>query len=299
MGYDKPIGVIRTNMVLKNNKFTIDIHEEENLEFAIYYPIKNGIIQDFDKMYLIWNHIFNEKLNINPKTTDILLSLSFSSDNNYTNKIYDIMKTIYNFKQIKIFNQQTLSLYSVGKNFGLVVDIGHDITRIIPIYENNIIQIGIKYSFLAGNSINKYIESTTQIKSIPDKFDKFKKMIFNSNTKKTKFIDFFGKNINRLDWEDLLIDPYLNNYDCDSIPQLIINSINMCPIDIRNKIANNILLIGSTSKIPGLCKKINDGIKNNNVTFNVKVIAPKNRHISSWVGGSIVSCLPENIEKIV
>lgn len=255
-GYDKPLGTIKT----------INI-------------VKNGVIHDFDKMNNIFNVIFYEKMKIDTHKTKIIISCQKISDNKYNDKIITLLLDTYKFHSVQILNQQLLSLYSVSRNNGIIVDIGHDITRIVPIYNSYIIDYAILYSHLAGKNINKYIAKKEGIKydesnySDNDKFNKIKKK------------NVFGEyNIH-----DVLLEPQQSGFDCEPLQNLIKTSLFRCPIDTRLLLSQNIILIGGSSTIPNLCKLLR---KNMDLSFKFKICGPKNRHFASWIGGSVISCLP-------
>ena len=83
----------------------------------------------------------------------------------------------------------------------------------------------------------------------------------------------------------------MDNIDCPSIPELISRAINFSDIDLRKDLAKNIVLSGGTSKIPGLCNDILNGVKKAD-HLKYKIYAPRHRQHSAWLGGSILSCLP-------
>jgi actin, other eukaryote len=234
--------------------------------------IKNSIIQNFDKMCEIWDIIIYEKLKIDPKHTKIMISLANSSDTTYYNKIRHIMTHKYMFNHVQLYNQQLLSLYSVGKNTGLVVDIGHEITRIVPIYDSCVIEYGIIYSNLTGKLIDEYLK---YISVCDTNFNKIKKNIIKSNNSSMLY--------------EVLFNPSLIHHDTQNLTEIVLKSINMCPIDLRIPISKNIILVGGTSSIPGLCKELK---KNIGLRHDVKIFGPKNRNIASWIGGSVLMCLP-------
>lgn len=249
-GYNKPSNYIKTE--------TLD-----NIK-----PIKNGIIQDYDLMVPIWDICFN-----NNTVPNILISQASSDNTDYIKKIEEIMYEQYNFKNVRILDQHVLSLYNYGRNTGLVVDVGHDRTKIVPVYDNFIISSGVLYSPLAGKCIDKYIDHS--IGYVKD-YDMYKK-----------------NNINKKDLGNVLLDPSLIGYDCPSIAQSIVESIKNTPIDYRRIMYQNIVLVGGSSFIPKLCKKMYNILKENSIG-PVKISANRTRHISSWLGGSIVACFSHN-----
>lgn len=79
------------------------------------------------------------------------------------------------------------------------------------------------------------------------------------------------------------------------ISDMIIRSVRLSPIDFRMILLQNILLIGGGSKISGLPKDIVIKVKNVFLKCKVKIYAPKHREMSSWIGGSILCTMPDDI----
>ena len=298
-GYGKPEGKIKSQIIYDKKTMKYMIANKDEIEDELYYPIKNGIIQDFDKMKIIWDEIFYKKMKIKPEKCKILLSLVETTDDNYKNKIIKIMLDDYKFDGVQIANQQVLALYGSGKNMGIVVDIGHTITRIVPIYDSYMIHSGCGISFQTGIYINKYINKCIEGDLNDSEMDEIKKLLFikKNHTQLKKKLEHKINNVNekinelnKHEMDNILIDASEGDHDINDIVSLILNAIKKSPIDYRAELSKNIMLIGGTSAIPGLCKKLYLKLKKDNE--NVKVYGYKNRIIASWVGGSIFSCLP-------
>jgi len=281
-GYDKPEGSIRSLVIKDGNDYDdaiIDVGESFVKGFddmEVTYPIKNGIIFDFDGMEKIWDEIIDEKLKVNPNITSVLLTEPIGSKKKSREIVKEIMFEKYGFKQIQFCSQEIVSLYGSGKSTGLVVDIGHDLSRCVPIYDSYIIKSGVQLTNLAGKKFNDHISDRMKFNKYPDELDSYKKNYFKSEG-------------NRL-YRNFFIDQ-LDNIDCPSIPELVSRAISFSDIDLRKDLAKNIVLVGDTSKIPWLSKDILNSV-NKVDHLKYKVYAPRNRQHSAWLGGSILSCLP-------
>jgi actin-related protein len=278
-GYDKPEGLIRSLIIKDGYESIVDIEESfikgfEGME--IEYPIKNGYIMNYDLMENIWDEIFYNKLKIDPKISSILITEQSNTPNKTRDIIKEIMFEKYGFNQIQFCNQQVVSLYGSGRSTGIVLDIGHDITRCVPVYDSLVINNGSQFSGLAGKRFNNHICNYHNFKKKDDEMDIYKRKYF--KTEKNKL------------YRNYFIDQ-LDNIDCLSLSDLINKSIQQSDIDLRKDLAKNIVMVGGTSKIPGLCKDIYNSLnKYDNLKY--KITASKNRDISAWLGGSILSGIP-------
>ncbi|CAO2613491.1 Actin-related protein T3 [Lemmus lemmus] len=73
---------------------------------------------------------------------------------------------------------------------------------------------------------------------------------------------------------------------------MCLSSIMNCDTDLRNALFSNIILAGGSTSFPGLDKRlVKDVAKMAPANTPVQVIAPPERKISVWMGGSILASL--------
>ncbi|XP_021905477.1 actin-related protein 4 [Carica papaya] len=79
------------------------------------------------------------------------------------------------------------------------------------------------------------------------------------------------------------------------LPQMVIESINRCDVDIRRELFSSILLAGGTASMQQLKERLEkDLLEESPQTARVKVLASGNsteRRFSVWIGGSILASL--------
>ncbi|KAH3668274.1 hypothetical protein OGAPHI_002028 [Ogataea philodendri] len=76
--------------------------------------------------------------------------------------------------------------------------------------------------------------------------------------------------------------------------KLVQTVLDRLDIDLKPQLANNIVLVGSTSLVPGLNAKLHSELSLMNPSLKIRIHAAGNtieRRYSSWVGGSILSSL--------
>lgn len=238
-----------------------------------YGAIRNSVIIDESKMIEIWDEIISEG-KIEPTRTSILLTETVGNGERNRRQVKEVMFELYNFKRMQIANEQVLSLYGTGMTSGVITDIGHDLARCVPIYDSYMIESGVRRSKLGGRTLNEYIRAEDRIESTDEELDKRKK-----------------KREYNKENEKIFIEP--ERYGCEemSIPDMIVESLNDVDIDVKRGLAN-IVLVGGTTKITGLCKTIMKEVRERESVIEVKMTAKREREISSWIGGSILSGLP-------
>jgi actin len=121
---------------------------------TIYEPIKRGIIEDWEKMEIIWEHIFNE-LSLETKNVNVLMTDSpFNTKNNRT-KMAEYMFEKFKVKSFQVMNTAALSMYSTGKVSGLIAESGEALTYTVPIFEGYALPHAMVKLEVAGQDITK------------------------------------------------------------------------------------------------------------------------------------------------
>ena len=75
-------------------------------------------------------------------------------------------------------------------------------------------------------------------------------------------------------------------------------AIDLCDVNIRPELLNNIFLSGGSSMFPNLKSRLYQELelllaRRKMKSLGIKIIAPRERTYSVWVGGSILSMIPE------
>lgn len=191
-------------------KYGIDkIKTVRTIKYNIYNKeiIKNGIVINWVDLEKILKIIVKDYLRINDTFKYGVLVIYKKMDY----RLEDIFLNKLGFMEYNLILPEYLILLEKRKKTALIVDIGHNKTKITPIYDNYIIDYGIIYSNFTGESIDKCFN----IKS-----NKKKNIIWNDKT--------------------LIM---LKLYEIDILKD-IKNSLYRVDIDLRKDIINNIIITG-------------------------------------------------------
>eukprot|EP00993_Chasmostoma_nieuportense_P000911 NODE_1837_length_1362_cov_28.191903_g1745_i0.p1 GENE.NODE_1837_length_1362_cov_28.191903_g1745_i0~~NODE_1837_length_1362_cov_28.191903_g1745_i0.p1 ORF type:complete len:418 (+),score=101.16 NODE_1837_length_1362_cov_28.191903_g1745_i0:51-1304(+) len=134
------------------------------------YPIKHGIVEDWDNVEHLWQQCFYKYLRCDPEDHHVLLTeppLNPPENREYT---AEIMFETFGVKGLYIAVSAVLALAAswtakrsqekglAGIMTGTVVDSGDGVTNIIPVAEGYVINSCIKHIPLAGRDITNYIQ---------------------------------------------------------------------------------------------------------------------------------------------
>jgi len=141
---------------------------EKRLNYNIDYPIKHGIVENWDTMEKYWQRCIYQYLSCDPEEHYMLLTeppLNTPENREYT---AEIMFETFNVPGLYIAVQAVLALCAslltkqdkTGKNAsvtGTVIDSGDGVTHIIPVVEGYVIGSCIKHVPLAGRDVTNFI----------------------------------------------------------------------------------------------------------------------------------------------
>lgn len=287
--------------------------------YKIFFPIENGTITDWDFFEKIIDYIFYN-LRVDPGLVNVLFAIHPLFPENDLKSIFELFLEKYQCMAFYPVLDSMLTLYSGGFQTGLVVEIGDSSTRIVPIYEGYKIQHAIKIFNIGGKTLTKHMEKL--LGSIGFSADSsIKRELVRVLKEKACFVSLDYKEDLKISEEyvkqyslpdgatislskerfilpEVLFDPTLVNLEEPSLPAGIMEVVDLCDVDIRSELLNNIFLSGGSTMFPNLKNRIYQElelefarrkIKNQ----GLKIIAPRERTFSVWVGGSILATIPE------
>jgi actin len=98
----------------------------------------------------LWEHIFENELNLDPKNMDILITDSPMNTKENKQQIAKIMFEEFKVESLAIINTAVLSLFSTGKTTGVVVECGEGVSYTVPIFEGYALPHAIHKLDIAG-----------------------------------------------------------------------------------------------------------------------------------------------------
>ena len=301
-------------MVGENNKeFYIGTEAEDKRGvLKINYPIEHSIINNWDEIEKIWENIFINGLKVDPIEYNVMLTETSINPKENKEKMAQIMFEKFKIPKLYIALQAVLSLYTVGKFTGFVVDSGEDDTHFVPIFDGYSLPHAVMKLDLAGRELTKFMmklltESGTRfstnaekeiVKVIKEKVC-YVALDFEEALRSVEKFDYElpdGSLINikdeRIKCPEALFKPSLVGNDGNDIGKICYDSIQKCDIDLRRDLYYSIILSGGNSMYNGLPERLTKEIKAlvpESIKDEIKVIASPERKFSVWIGGTILS----------
>merc|ERR1711965_217241 len=254
------------------------------------YPLEHGIVQNWEDMEKVWRHTFDNELRMvvgdeNEADEDcqgVLLTEAPMNPKDNRERMTQIMFETFNVRRFYVAIQAVLSLYASGRTTGVVVDCGDGVSHTVPIYEGYSMPHAIQRINLAGRDLTDYICKILQESKIVltttaerESAKKIKEDLCYVSENFTEEVDNFAGKEKQFEMPDGQV---VTVHDCD--------------LDVRKDLLGNVVMSGGTTMFPNMPERLQAEIQGLvPEATKVKVIAPPERMISVWIGGSILASL--------
>lgn len=250
------------------------------------YPIANGVIRDMDEMCLLWDYTFHEKMAIDPKNHDLMLSEIPMFSNRHRSKVYEVMFERYGFQSIQSAAQGILSLYSNGLDTGVAVECGEGVIHCTPIFEGyevpkankrvdiggrNITEFLVRLMQRRGYSFNKSSDFET-VRVMKEMFcyaacdPLLEKTLALETTTLEKTFTLPDGSLCRIGQErfeatEALFQPHLMGVESEGLSHQVWNCIQAADVDLRARLYEHVVLSGGSTMFPGLSSRLERDMK--------------------------------------
>lgn len=294
----------------------------------ISYPIREGIVENWDDMEALWAYTFHTKMGL-PKDLSkhkIIVTEAAMNPKKNRAKMAQVLFEKFGFGGVKFEMQALLSLFAEGEMTGLVFDAGDGVSHCIPVMEGFALYDQVKRLNVAGRHITDYLiklllirgyafnssadfETVREIKEqlcyVSYDLKKDRKLAQETTVVDKEYRLPDGQLISvgreRFEAPECLFNPQLIDLESSGISELIYESITESPIDCQKALFGNITLAGGTTMFPGLSSRVEKDIRELFIAdklggdrtrtsrVNIFVHDPPRRKHNVFIGASFVA----------
>ena len=284
--------------------------------FIAQYPIQRGTITNWDDMKRIWHYIFSHKLHVDPMEHPVLFNEHWNVSKHQREELIRTMFEVHSVPSFYVAQSTALALWATGRTTACVVNCGDGLTE-IACYEDSRVQKCGNYMHFGGCDITDYMIKL--FRHLGGRLDTWsdREMVRKAKEQWGYVALDFNEEMKKKDWDrdckidytlptgnalyitderfrcpELLFQPGLNHFPCDSITQALFDSISKCDIYVRKDMYTNIVLSGGTTMFQGLPERVEKEIDRlAPPEMRVKIVAPPERENAVWKGGSMLASL--------
>lgn len=299
-----------------SDSFVGDKAQNKRDVLKISCPMSRGIIQHWDDMERIWNHVFDTELHSSPNGRPVFISETPLNPKANREGIAKIMFEHFNVSSLYIAPDPVLSMYAHGSISGLVYTSGDAVTSLYPIYEGFPIPNHVKRIEFGGlditesvskslcekgyNNVSACVNDMFTVRDIKERlcyvpldYEHERKKL--RETAKTYTLPD-GQSISldeaRFQCVEPMFQPSAFGLEHEGQAALIRKVIMDSDIDLRKSLCDSIILSGGNTKFPGFAERVKHELSEVLPTsLGIKVRAPQERSSSVWIGMSIVATM--------
>ncbi|RXW13629.1 hypothetical protein EST38_g12227 [Candolleomyces aberdarensis] len=274
---------------------------------GLKYPIDAGVITNFDNIEELWKYAFMHELYVLPERQSVLLTDSPTNEKSNRETMAQVAFESLNINALNISSQAALALYAAGRTTGIVLDSGEGVTHATTIFNGIPISEAVQKMKIGGKVLSDQLILRLGEKGFPlvttqERMEARIILMQESYvaTNYHKEMELDGPELEPYELPDgtkivleALFQPSLHGLDTPmGIHSLVNMSIGRADPSIQTQLYKNIVVAGGNTMFPGFV----DRLKAEIVTLapsdmTVSLAAPSDRHIATWLGGSILSSL--------
>lgn len=309
------VGEVKHKQVLvrdTNDNFVGDNAFKHRGILRIRYPMRHGVIDDFQQMAQLWENVY-ELLKVEKSEYPVLLTEAPLNPQQNRRNMAETFFEQFGAPALFVAEQAVLSLYASGRITGTVLDSGHGVTHCVPVYEGFALPHAIKRMDLAGADVTDYLAVLLRKSGVNfhtsaemETVGLIKQKCELSLTKTLNQMDdqvhltqynlpdgnriLIGKA--RFQAPELLFDPSLIGKEYGGVHDLVLESIHAADLDLRADLYSSIVLSGGSTLFKNFGERLFAELRQKKPhSAKLRLFAPPDRINSTWVGGSLLSSL--------
>uniref|UniRef100_A0A0G4ICP1 Actin n=1 Tax=Chromera velia CCMP2878 TaxID=1169474 RepID=A0A0G4ICP1_9ALVE len=290
--------------------------EEHRGLLTLKYPMSHGIVEDWNDMEHLWQHVFAE-MNINSEEHPVLLTEAPLNPRRNRERSAEIFFETFNVPALFVSAQAILALYASGRTTGVVLDSGDGVTHAVPVYEGFALSHAVTRMDLAGRDVTEYLQM--QLRRAGRVFHTSAEMEVVKQIKET--VCYVAYNLQKEEHQEhdkggasssytlpdgspmtigpekfrapeILFHPHMVGYEYPGIHDLLVTSIGRADLDLRKTLYSQIVLSGGSTMFTGFGDRLLHEVrKSAPKEIKIRISAPPERQFSTWLGGSILASL--------
>ncbi|XP_004379654.1 actin-related protein T1-like [Trichechus manatus latirostris] len=281
----------------------------------LHYPIKRGLVTDWDDMEKLWQHLFDCELGVKPCAQPLLVTEPSLNPREIREKMAEVMFETFNVPAFYLSNQAVVALYASACVTGLVVDSGDGVTCTVPVFEGYSLPHAVTKLYIAGRDLTEHLTrlllasghtypSIVNRGLVDDIKEKLCYVAFDLDKELSKrredvlreyklpdgTVICIGEQLYQV--PEVLFVPEQLGIHSPGLSKMVASSIMKCDIDIQMTLFAEIVLAGGTTLFPGLEERL---LKELELLASkgtpIKITASPDGCFSGWIGASVMTSL--------
>jgi len=284
--------------------------------------VSRGSVSSWSDLELLWNSLFDNSqpsfLTAKQSEHPLLIAEATLTPRAQRERLAQMLFEQIHVPALYISPSSPLSLYATGRTTGLVLDSGEGVTHATPIYEGFAVPHATLRSDYGGRDVTEWLSllmrkagttlnSAAELETVKDIKESTCFVSQHPSIEEATVADGRfsaaeyrlpdGQRISvgaeRFRAPEILFRPSLAGLECRGVADLVSSSIQRTDLDLRASLFSSIVLAGGSTSTKGFGARLLSEMRKNATSSEVKlrIWAPSDRQILTWVGGSILASL--------
>ncbi|XP_056436727.1 uncharacterized protein LOC130374150 isoform X1 [Gadus chalcogrammus] len=296
-------------------------HDAQHMRgvLALRYPMKNGVIHNWDDMEKIWHHAF-QQLCADPEDHPVMLTEAPMSPLHNRQRAVEVMFERFCVPYVYVAMQAVLALYAAGRCTGVVLDSGDGASHSVPVYEGYSLPHAVQRFPLAGLDVTLHLtkllqeqgvcmRTSAELEIVREMKERCCRVALDYEVELAPGGPSAGREMSYtlpdgqvvcLDTErfrapEILFRPELIGRDHYGMHESLYKSVLSTDVDLRRELLGNIVLSGGNTLLAGLPERLQrelGRLEPGGPGGRVRVSSPADRGSSVWRGGAALASMP-------
>ncbi|CAL8316333.1 unnamed protein product [Boreogadus saida] len=297
-------------------------HDAQHMRgvLALRYPMKNGVIHNWDDMEKIWHHAF-QQLCADPEDHPVMLTEAPMSPLHHRQRAVEVMFERFCAPYVYVAMQAVLALYAAGRCTGVVLDSGDGASHSVPVYEGYSLPHAVQRFPLAGLDVTLHLtkllqeqgvcmRTSAELEIVREMKERCCRVALDYEAELAPGGPSAGREMSYtlpdgqvvcLDTErfrapEILFRPELIGRDHYGMHESLYKSVLSTDVDLRRELLGNIVLSGGNTLLAGLPERLQRELgrlePGGPGGGRVRVSSPADRGSSVWRGGAALASMP-------
>uniref|UniRef100_A0A9J7Y0F1 Si:ch211-241j12.3 n=1 Tax=Cyprinus carpio carpio TaxID=630221 RepID=A0A9J7Y0F1_CYPCA len=286
-------------------------HDAQHMRgvLTLKYPIRNGIVSNWDEMEMIWHHAF-QQLCVSPEDHPVLLTEAAMNPLQNRQRSVELMFEAFSVPLAFVALQAVLALYASGRTTGVVLDSGDGVSHTVPVFEGYCLPHAVQRFDLAGSHVTLQLQkllleqgvcmqTSAELEIVREMKERCccVALDYDAELKSASEVHYTlpdGRIVSlaseRFRAPEILFRPELIGRDHYGMHESVFRSILQSDIDLRRSFVGNVLLSGGNTLLPGLPARLRQEMRLLcPADLSVSVSSPSDRDFSVWRGGAALA----------
>lgn len=291
-------------------------------------PIRAGVVESWDDLMTVWTAAVTDKeagLGVRFQDHPLLVTEPALNPASQREALATHAFETLGVPALFVSPQATLPLYAAGRTTGVVVDVGHGVTQVVPVYEGMALSHAVVRSDVAGDAVTARLHHLLRSAGLVldgssgmEVVRELKEAVCHvaadpkaaeaeaaaraaapasssgdsGPTYRLPDGRVFAVGPEAFRAPELLFRPTTAGIDSPGLHEALAGAVFRCDVELRRELWGSVVLAGGSTQLPGLGRRLlseSRGLAPRGT--KVRIAAPANRGRLCWDGGSILASL--------